>query len=146
MSVEALPDVEAAVRAWLRAQPTITALVGSRSFVGIPAQDVTFPFLSLTRIGGGAQPHVPWDEPQVSIDCWAAPAAAGVKGYPNRPAAQVLAAAVAAAIRALNGPVAAGAGAWLIGGQVLGVAWAPDVGPPAIPRFVVTAQMYVRAA
>ena len=47
-----LPDVEGAVRAWLRAHPRL-ALLGTRVFFGVP-EGVTFPFVTVARIGGGA--------------------------------------------------------------------------------------------
>jgi hypothetical protein len=46
-----LPDVEALVVAWLKAHPSVSALVGTRVATELPAAPA-WPFLTVTQIGG----------------------------------------------------------------------------------------------
>ena len=48
------PDIEGALREWLRADADIQAVVGTRVFFGIPRNSSSaFPCIMITRIGGG---------------------------------------------------------------------------------------------
>lgn len=68
-----MPDVEGALRTWLRGRAAITALVGQRVFFGIPRKASTWPLITLQRIGGGDdQSQAPIDRALVQIDVWGA--------------------------------------------------------------------------
>ena len=145
MPAEALPQAEAATRAWTRANAAITAIVGQRITVGLP-RDAAFPCIAIGRVGGTVDDVVPWDGPLMQFDCWAAPAVPPVEGIPNRGAAEHLATVLIAELHAIGAPQAAGPDAELLGAQVLGMTWRPESGPIVTPRFVVTALLHFRAA
>ena len=65
------PDVEGALRTWLRARPAVQGVVAQRVWFGIPKVDPVFPLVVVSRIGGtNAAGDAPVDEPLVQIDCW----------------------------------------------------------------------------
>jgi hypothetical protein len=130
-----LPDVELAVRTWLRSVPSITQLVATRSYVDMP-HDAVLPAIAVNRIGGSVDAATPLDGPLLSFDCWGT----------TRPQAQQIARALAAEIWGLDRPTPMGAGAVALAGQVQSLSWQPDDGPPLTPRFVLTAVIVMRAA
>lgn len=52
MSETDLPDGEGAIRAWLRADPNVTALFGQRIFFGVDDPSA-YPVALVQRVGGG---------------------------------------------------------------------------------------------
>lgn len=72
MALELSADVEGALRTWLRTQTDLTALVSQRIFLGIPKDTVLYPFVTLSRVGGGDDgSDNPMDLPVVSFQVWA---------------------------------------------------------------------------
>lgn len=67
-------DAERLVSAHLRADPTVTALVGDRVYTDLPARAV-FPLVRLTLIGGAPVYSEPlfFDEAYLQIDCYGGP-------------------------------------------------------------------------
>lgn len=84
-------DVEAAAKAWARAQPEIAAIVGARVFLA-PNNAGPWPQLVVNRAGGGADPgEAPIDGALVTFSCWAASrGAAGSLAYVVMGAAESL--------------------------------------------------------
>ena len=73
------PDVEGALRTYLRLNTDIQSVVGSRVFFGVPRNsENAFPCIMLTRIGGGQQGgDAPMDQPMIQFDCYAKTAEEG---------------------------------------------------------------------
>ena len=70
MTVETFPDVEGAMRTWLRAQPAIAAHVASRVFLGVP-DTTTYPLITITRIGGVEdRSDAPIDQAALRFTVW----------------------------------------------------------------------------
>lgn len=69
---EQWPDIEGALRTWLRNDADIQAVVGQRVFFGVPRNSANaFPCIMLTRIGGGQNAsEVPLDNPLVQFDIY----------------------------------------------------------------------------
>lgn len=72
MAVELLPDVEALVSAWLRADVDVTGLIGQRVYTDLPARDKTWPLVRLTRAGGAPTMSRPLyaDRAVIQMDVW----------------------------------------------------------------------------
>lgn len=70
MTVVTFPDVEGGVRAFLRANTGVAALVGQRVFFGVP-DSPTWPLVTVQRVGGGDDlSEAPIDLALVQLDCW----------------------------------------------------------------------------
>lgn len=69
---EEWPDVEFALRQWLRADTDLQAFVGQRVFFGVPRNSANaFPLIMLTRIGGGQDSsEVPLDNALMQFDVY----------------------------------------------------------------------------
>lgn len=69
---EEWPDIEGALREYLRADPDIQAVVGTRVFFGIPRNsEGVFPCIMITRIGGGqTSGEAPLDQPLMQFDIY----------------------------------------------------------------------------
>jgi hypothetical protein len=66
------PDVEGALRAYLRAESTVSALFGSRVFFGVDNPSA-YPVCTITRIGGGLDGGVAeglMDVALIQVDVW----------------------------------------------------------------------------
>lgn len=65
-----LPETEGPMRAWLRARPSLSALVGTRVYFAVPEQDrPELPFLVFYRVGG--LPDTQQSEwPDFIIEAW----------------------------------------------------------------------------
>lgn len=62
------PDVEGAMRDFLRADTGLVALVGNRVFFGAP-REPTYPMILITRVGGGqARGEAPIDNALLQLD------------------------------------------------------------------------------
>lgn len=136
--VDLFPDVEGAVRAWLR-----TVNLGPASglvYFGVPKQP-KFPLVVLRRAGGGPQAgYSPVDDARISFDCWA----------DTKSAASLVARRLLSNIDQLSMVAVAAHHAVLLGGVILlGPLWRPDTeartaqGLPR-PRYIVDAQITVR--
>ena len=78
---ETLPDIEGALRTWLRAQTSVTTLLGGqRVFFGIPkgATEASFPLITVARVGGGLDgSDAPVDSALIQWDVWGSIDASG---------------------------------------------------------------------
>lgn len=71
MPDQLLVDIEAAFIDFLLAQPSVSALVGTRIYTRKPA-DPTWPLITVRRVAGGVTPaDGPLDNPTLQVDCWA---------------------------------------------------------------------------
>lgn len=114
-----LPDVEAAVRAWLRDK---VAGVGGRVFFGHP-DGATYPYLTVSRIGGAPRGDI--DEARLSVHSWGS----------TKKSASDVATSVARAVDGLGTEVIA-TGVLAHGGVVDSLLWLPAA-PDDRPRYVV---------
>ena len=117
------PDAEGAVREWLRNHSLLT-VVGRRVFFGLP-EDVTYPCLTVSRIGGAPEGVI--DNARLSVHSW---------GSTKNSAADA-AKRVVAAVEGLGTEVIA-TGVLAHGGTVNGSLWSP-ASPDDFPRYVVDA-------
>jgi hypothetical protein len=129
-----VPDVELAVRDYLRADSGVSALASNRVFYGVPKAGAPATFATVQRIGGGDDPsEAPVDLSLVQIDCWAQ----------TKAVAQSLRDAVRTAFLELR-PRTQGSTV-LYGAEVISDIWLPDPDSDR-PRYSVTAQVTCRAA
>lgn len=128
------PDVEGALRTWLRANASVSTLVGQRVFFAVPsdARPASYPLIVVSRIGGGQDDSdAPIDRALMSIDVFGAERdKAGTTAVVN---------AVRSALEAINGRTTLTAGVDVFGVQVAGVVWAPDP-DNGRPHYTVTAE------
>lgn len=130
------PDVEAGVRAYLRADVDVSAAVNARVFFGVPKNNPTFPLVTLARVGGGQDAsEVPVDLAVVNINCW---------GNSTKDDAAIVMNAVRRALNKLRRRTLV-SGVALHGAQVDTVIWSPDP-EDARPRYIVTARVTASAA
>lgn len=137
---EALPDIEGALRTWMRTLPSVIAIVGQRVFFGVPknAVDATFPLVTVSRVGGGdAEGEAPVDQALVQVECWGS-----IDGSGNGRKAQATALvnAVRSEFRAVNGSTVLSGTTIAFGINVESVVWLPDPDSDR-PRYVVTAEV-----
>lgn len=66
------PDIEGALRSWLRNDPGLLPLINRRVFFGIPRDsEGSFPCIMITRIGGGdIRGEAPLDQPMLQFDIY----------------------------------------------------------------------------
>jgi hypothetical protein len=136
------PDVEGALRTWLRANATVNALVGQRVFFGVPKQatEQSFPLLTIARVGGGGDPSdASVDAATIQIDCWGT--IDKVSGYGKKSVATELAAAVREALESLTNGGALTASVQSLGAEVVSSLWAPDPDDDR-PRYSLTANVW----
>jgi hypothetical protein len=124
-------DPTTALRDWLRASSSVTALVAQRSYANGLPNSPTLPAIVVTRVGGG--PSLPIDIGLYQFDCWAATGSEA-------------AALVNALVRLLySTPSGTALGSLTYGGAVEDpeIVWQPDP-VDATPRYVVTAQVVTK--
>ena len=134
---ETMPDVEGAMRTWLRAQSGIQAVVAQRVFFGIPrnATESDFPMITVARVGGGDdQGDVPVDRALMQISCWGS---IDTNGNPLKSTATAVVNAVRSAVRGVRGKTELTASVDAFGINVESVVWLPDPNNDR-PRYVVT--------
>jgi hypothetical protein len=128
------PDIEGALRDYLRADAGVSTLVGNRVFFGLPPR-VAFPAVIIRRVGGGDDPsEAPIDRPLVAIDCWGKPK--------NKADAFALAAAVRDALTAIRRTTQDST--VLYGANVIGAIFFPDPETDQ-PRYALTVDVTARA-
>lgn len=68
----AFSDIEGGLKMYLKTVPAISAIFGSRIFLGIPIKGPSaWPVISIHRVGGGPiQDDTPIDDAHMSIHCW----------------------------------------------------------------------------
>jgi hypothetical protein len=132
------PDVEGGLRAYLRADANVAALVHGRVFFGIPAEP-RFPLLTVTRVGGGEDisPDAPVDVALMEVQVWG-------EGR-NKAEATALLNAVRSALFAIRSRTNLTTGVDAFGATVAGVTYLPDPADDR-PRYIVTAQVTAIAA
>lgn len=134
MSGVVFADVEGGVRAWARANSSITAAVSTRTFFGFP-DGGQLPLLTLARVGGAPEPgEAPLDTARISFHCW---------GRTKQEAAAV-AAALKSAAQSLRAGIPMGADLIAYGASVVLDLWQPDPANDR-PRYVVDVVFTVRA-
>lgn len=136
----AWPDVEGALRTWLRTQTDVTTIVGNRVFFGIPrkAIETTFPLVSIERVGGGADlSEAPVDLALIQIDCWGS---LNTNGDPLKATATTLVNAVRASLESVTTRTTLTTGVDVFGINVESVVWAPDPDNDR-PRYAITAEV-----
>lgn len=139
MSGETYPDVEGAVRALLRADTGVAALVGQRVFFGVPknAKADDFPLVTVARVGGSQEPGpTPVDNALVQVECWGTFTAGG---NGDKAAATALLNAVRSALDVTQ-PVTPTTGQTILGADSGTVVWLPDPDTDR-PRYVLTAEV-----
>lgn len=136
MAEDDFPDVEEGMRAYLRANAGIQAVVGGRVFFGVPKSSPTFPLITLSRVGGGDDAsEAPIDQAVVMFNCWG-----GSKIEALRAAN-----AIRRALRLIRGKTQVATGVFAHGAQVDGVVFSPDPADDR-PRYVVTSRVTATAA
>lgn len=139
MSLEQFPDVEGALRTWLRTQPSLTALVGQRVFFGVPkgATEATFPLVTIQRVGGGADTSTaPIDRALLQIDCHGS---IDASGNGRKAEATALVNTVRALLHSIEN-TSLTATCRALGVTVESVIWLPDPDNDR-PRYSVTAEV-----
>ena len=136
------PDVEGALRTWLRGNATVNALVGQRVFFGVPKQatEQSFPLLTVARVGGGGDASdASLDAATIQIDCWGS--IDKVSGYGKKSVATELAAAVRTALDDLANSGLLAASVQCLGAEVVSSLWAPDPDDDR-PRYSLTVNVW----
>jgi Protein of unknown function (DUF3168) len=137
------PDVEGAVRTWLRLVPSVAAIVGSRVFFAIP-DNTEWPLIVVTQQGGGPDvSDAPFTTDLIQLDCWAPPSPPSKK--PSKADCAALKLAVVGALESMIDGTHMGSTAIGMGAHVLSALWRPDYDANQ-GRYVVTAQVSARAA
>jgi hypothetical protein len=69
---DAWPDIEGALRTYLRADPGLATLISSRVYFAIPPDSAgKFPCIKITRVGGGQDPsQAPLDLALIQFDVY----------------------------------------------------------------------------
>ncbi len=95
-----LPSAVVAVIAWASNNANISAIVGTQISASLPKEGVVFPWLTVQRITGKAQPDLPIDYARIQFNAWG-----GVKanGLPDWAPADLLMRTVESEVRAFNG-------------------------------------------
>lgn len=129
------PDTEAGMKAFLKADAGVSAIVGSRVFFGSPKQGATLPYIAFARIGGGDDAsEAPIDNAVLNLSCW---------GRSKEEAFSVANAARKALHNIRRRTLASGVD--LHGAIVDTVLWSPDPQDDT-PRYIVTTRVTATAA
>lgn len=132
------PDVEGALRTWLRGRAAVSALVGQRVFFGVPEKASTWPLVTVRRVGGGDDPGIaPVDRALVQIDVWGD---IDASGHGKKADATTLVNTLRAELSAVDRRTALSASVDALGISVESVVWLPDPDNDR-PRYVVTAEV-----
>jgi len=121
------------LRNWLRADASVVALVGARTYVGALPLGAPLPALVIARVGGGMAGTDTYDHALVQVEAWAAGGAA----------AESLIATVVAALGTAPEMTALTATAQLMGADLNALVWAPDPDTDT-PRYIATMDIDVR--
>jgi len=140
VSDDNFPDVEGAVRDWLKAKTAIATIVATRVFFGIPkgAVETSYPLVTVARVGGGdSGSDAPDDNALVQIDCWGSLSA---NGFGDKAGCRTLANKVRAACKAVTGSQTLVAGVDAGGMTVVSDIWLPDPANDR-PRYALTVEV-----
>lgn len=141
MTVDNLPDVEGALRDWLRANTAITPTFGNRTFFGVPkgATERSFPLITVQRIGGGGEAgQAPTDAALVQIDVWGNIDEKSGNGLKAECTTAVN--TVRAQLRSVDHRTALNASVDALSITEVGCVWSPDPDNDR-PRYSVTAEV-----
>ena len=132
MTTETYPDVESAMRTFLRANAGVSALVGNRVFYDIPPE-TSYPLIVVSRVGGGDdESEAVVDEAVMRFSVW---------GNLNaRAATNAVVAALRSALHGIRGATLIASGVRAYGATVDTVIYAADPETNR-PRFIVTARV-----
>lgn len=134
---EVFPDVEGALRTWLRAQPEVAARYGTRVFFGIP-DSPTWPLLVVGRVGGGEDvSEAPLDLPMVQLDCWGR---LDTAGHGDKASCAADKNAVRSALSRIRAVTELADGEVAFGAEVVSDLWSPDPDDKR-PRYVLTVRL-----
>ena len=137
---DSFPDVEGAVRTWLKTKPAVTAIVSTRVFFGVPkgAVEATFPLVTVTRVGGGdSDSDAPDDNALIQLDCWGSISDAG---FGDKAGCRTLANKVRAECKAVTGSQTLATGVDAGGMNVVSDIWLPDPANDR-PRYSLTVEV-----
>jgi hypothetical protein len=137
---DTFPDIEGALRTWLRTKASLTAIVGQRIFFGVPkgATESSFPLIIVQLIGMAVErSDAPLDVALVQFDVWGSLDASG-NGVKST--ATALANALRSELDAVRGRTALTASVDAFGIELAGMNWLPDQDNDR-PRYVVTAEV-----
>ena len=141
------PDVEGALRTWLRAQPAVTALVAQRVFFGVPEKATTFPIISIQRVGGTDDISDAYiDQAIIQIDCWGrlyADTDVSKKGG-DKAGCDVLRRTVRTALAGIRDATPLDSSVVALNALVLSDPYIPDPADGR-PRYAITTQITARA-
>ena len=137
---DTLPDIEGALRTWLRAQSPITALVGQRVFFGVPkgATEVTFPLITVQLVDArDDDSEAPLTQALVQFDVWGS---IDESGNGKKAETTVVVNTLRSVLRTVRGRTALTASVAAFGIDAVGIGWSPDPDNDR-PRYVVTAEV-----
>lgn len=151
MSTE-FPDVEGAVRSYLRAHADVVAVASNRGYFAVPTNP-TWPLYVVTEVGTfEAESDAPVDDVTIRIDCWG-DVHAGTENHPKKGQARALRDAVRQALHDLHHhPVDIDLAATsdraaqtvrLDGARVQSALYVPDP-TDSRPRYAITASVTAR--
>ena len=139
MSTLTYVDAELAVRTWCRQHSDISALIGARTFFGLPdgyLPSAKGPALTVNLVGGTPDGTTPLDLPELQFDCWGA----------TKAEAAALRLVLIGALHSLTRTtVTTTAGDVILAdARVIASVFSPDSSAdPVLPRYVVTALVAV---
>jgi hypothetical protein len=137
VSAEIVPDVEWALREWLRAE-----LPAIKVWLDVPKGTPTFPLIVIGgRIGGAPDRYVPIDQPRVSFSVWGGPGGNG-----RKLARDVMSLLVDTIVTAES--VLLDLNTFSYGAAVESIMWLPDDSDPdnVLARYVVDVTFGVRSS
>lgn len=129
------PDVEGALRTWLRTIPDLTSLVSTRDFFAIP-DNTDWPLIVVTLVGGGPQrTNPPVLDALIQFDCWGSPRPDG-KAQKDEAASVMM--TLVGVLESLQSGTNLNADTQAMGASVESMNWVPDPDTNQA-RYVVTA-------
>lgn len=132
------PDVEGAVRDWLRDDTALQALIGRRVFFGVPRNATRWPLVTVQRIGGSQDPgEAPVDRALIQLDIWGE---IDGSGNGDKAGATAVLNAVRSRLDDVKHRTPLNASVDAFGCEVAGVVWAPD-GEDDRPRYALTVEV-----
>lgn len=132
-AITVVPDIEGALRDWLRTVTSITTLVANRVFMGYPRGEPELPLIALKQVGGAMDAgEAPTVVAVIQFDCWGA--------GQNKSQANDVKLALIGALFDLRGGTPLTAAVRALGATVLNAFWSPDPLSNQA-RYVVDAQV-----